>query len=257
MLRVRPILHTPHATEWAALLTALGLRELRVPAGDLASGLGVAAGRCLAADAGRILLVDADTFGIRLGFEVRDVLKFAQWTIGDGTPVRMRTEGVGHMAVEVADIVAPDGTAFDARPVDPLHTDGTPGPGGPAAGGTAVVAHWGTTDVAGAESTLANIGAKTEAAQASGDGETSRYRAKHGGYVEVRASGEPTLGLHLEYAGTAADLERRLALAGFDVRLPGGGRHAVLSVAHPDSGRLRVTCTGPTGNSAPGEQVAH
>lgn len=257
MLRVRPILHTPHATEWAALLTLLGFRELRVPAGDLAAGLGVATGRCLAADAGRILLADSESFGIGLGFEVREVRKFAQWTIGDGTPVRLHTEGVGHMSVEVADIVAPDGTPFDARPVDALHTAGTPGPGGLAAGGTAVVVRWGTTDVAGTESTLANIGAKPEAAQASGDGETGRYRAKHGGFVEVRASGEAGLELHLEYAGTATDLERRLALAGCDIRLPGGGRHAVLSVAHPDSGRLRVTCTGSAGNSAPGEPVGH
>ncbi len=30
MLRVRPILHTPHAAEWAALFTALGLGEIRV-----------------------------------------------------------------------------------------------------------------------------------------------------------------------------------------------------------------------------------
>ena len=257
MLRVRPILHTPHATEWAALLTLLGFRELRVPAGDLAAGLGVATGRCLASDAGRILLADSESFGIRLGFEVRDVRKFAQWTIGDGTPVRLHTERLGHAAVEVADIVAPDGTPFDARPVDPLHTAGTPGPGGPTPGGTAVVVRWGTPDLPGATSTLANIGAKPDVGQASGDGETGRYRAKHGGYVEVRASREPTLELHLEYTGTAADLERRLVLAGCDIRQPGGGRHAVLSVAHPDSGRLRVTCTGSAGNSAPGEQVGH
>ncbi|MFF5793140.1 hypothetical protein ACFY5D_13920 [Paeniglutamicibacter sp. NPDC012692] len=252
MLRVRPILHTPHTTEWAALFTALGLGEIRVAGNDLSTGLGIPGGRCFAAGSGRILLSESDTFGIQLGFEVRDVQKFAQWTISDGTPVLLRAEGADGGAVEVAEIVAPDGVSFGARPVDPSITAGTPEAPGLQQHGLAVVARWGTPDAPGAISTLANIGAKPEADETGG---RARYRAKHGGYVEVRENHEPAVDFLLECTGAVSVVEERLVQAGYDVLVLDQGPHAGLSVRHPDSGRLQVTCTGAPGNSVPGEPV--
>lgn len=253
MLRVRPILHTPHAAEWAALFTALGLGEIRVAGTDLAAALGASGGRCFAADSGRVLLSGADTFATRLGFEVRDVQKFAQWTISDGTPVLMETEGAAGCSVEVAEIVAPDGVSFSARPVDPLLTAGTPEAPGLEPHGLAVVAHWGTPDIAGATSTLANIGAKPDAADAATG--RARYRAKHGGYVDIREHDVPEVGFTLEYAGSASALQERLARAGYEVLVRNQGTHTVLSVGHPDGDLLQVICTGPRGNSVAGEPV--
>ncbi|MFJ6416756.1 hypothetical protein [Paeniglutamicibacter sp. NPDC091659] len=253
MLRVRPILHTPHAAEWAALFTALVLGEIRVAGTDLATALGVSGGRCFAADAGRILLADSDSFATRLGFEVRDVQKFAQWTISDGTPVLMETEETASGSVEVAKIVAPDGVSFSARPVDPLLTAGTPEAPGLESHGLAVVARWGTPNIAGATSTLANIGAKPDAADAATG--RARYRAKHGGYVDVRENDVPEVGFTLEYTGAASALEERLARAGYEVLVRDQGPHTVLSVGHPDSGLLQVICTRSRGNSVAGEPV--
>lgn len=253
MLRVRPILHTPHADEWAALFTALGLGEIRVAGTDLATALGVSVGRCFAADAGRILLAESDAFGIQLGFEVRDVQKFAQWTISDGTPVLMATEAAAGGAVEVAQIVAPDGVSFNARPVAPLVTAGTPETAGLRPHGLAVVARWGTPDVFGATSTLANIGAKPEPANPA-EGR-ARYRAKHGGYVDVHENDLTEIEFSLEYTGSASDLEERLALAGYEVLVLDHGTPMGLSVRHPDDGLLQVICTRSPGNSVAGEPV--
>lgn len=253
MLRVRPILHTPHATEWAALFTALGLGEIRVANIDLATGLGIAEGRCFAADSGRILLSEADAFGIRLGFEVRDVQKFADWTISDGTPVLLDTEVTAGGEVTVAKIVAPDGLSFEARPVDSLITAGTPETPGLRSYGLAVVARWGTPDVFGAVSTLANIGAKPESANPAGG--RARYRAKHGGYVEVAENEVPEVDFTLECTGPASSLEERLVQSGYEVRVLDQRPCPVLSVVHPDGGRLQVTCTHAEGNSVAGEQV--
>ncbi|GAA1496660.1 hypothetical protein [Paeniglutamicibacter kerguelensis] len=253
MLRVRPILHTPHAPEWVALLTALGLGEIRVADNGLGTALGVAGGRCFAADAGRILVSESDTFGTRLGFEVRDVQKFAQWTISDGTPVLLGTEAAAGGSVTIAEIVAPDGVSFSARPVDPLITDGTPQAPDPHPHGLAVVACWGTPDVPGAISTLANTGAKPEAAN--GGPGRARYRAKHGGYVDVTENDVPEAGLSFEYTGSASAMEERLALAGYESSVLEQGPNTVLSVRHPDGGRLRVACTQAKGNSVAGEPV--
>jgi len=251
MLRVRPILHTPHSTGWAALFTALGLSEIRVADIDRATGLGVAGGRCFAAGSGRVLLSGADTFETQLGFEVRDVRKFAQWTISDGTPVRLETEAVGSGEVTIAEIVAPDGVSFGARPVDSLITAGTPESPGLRPHGFAVVARWGTPDVFGATSTLANIGAKPESANPA-EGR-ARYRAKHGGYVDVAENDVPEVGFSLEYAGSALALQERLAQYGYDVKVLDREPCPVLSVGHPDGGRLQVTCT--RGNDVAGEPV--
>lgn len=250
MLRVRPILNTPHVPEWAALFTALGLGEILGACGALGIIPGPAAVRCFAADAGRILLVESDRVGTQLGFEVRDVQKFAHWTISDGTPVLLATEGAGGGTVEVAQIVAPDGVSFSARPVDPLVTAGTPEAPEMNPHGLAVVARWGTPDVEGAMSTLANIGARPEGAGAATG--RARYRAKHGGYIDVRENDQPGVGFLLECIAAAPVVVERLVQAGYDVLALDRGPDAGLLVRHPDGGWLQVTCTGSRENGVSG-----
>lgn len=137
MLRVRPIHHTPHVEEWARLLTTLGLIELPASGGH---GEFAAAG-------GKIRLLDSGMPWTELGFEIRDLDKFADWTRSDGTPVTITGDG----SSRAGRITGPDGLSFLAEPVTP---------GDPSAGtepGLIVLALWNTPDVSGASATLRNI----------------------------------------------------------------------------------------------------
>ncbi|MGB9034664.1 MAG: hypothetical protein WCC45_09120 [Paeniglutamicibacter sp.] len=236
MLRVRPTLHTPHVAQWARLLTALGLREMPVLPANLAAPGTVQ--RCYAADAGRILLQDSATFHTELVFEVRDLEKFAQWTIGDGTPVTMLPAPHGDGPRAQARITAPDGLSFTALAVDPLATEGTPPDTAGADGQLAVLALWNTPDVPGAQATLANIGAKPDTF--SHEGAWAQYRAKHGGLVAAHAGQDPRVELSLEYSGKLEALAGQLPSAGFESQLVDETYGRTLLVEHPDGGSLWI-----------------
>ncbi|RAX48815.1 hypothetical protein DQ353_12840 [Arthrobacter sp. AQ5-05] len=234
MLRIRPTLHTPHVSQWARLLTALGLEEMPVlPATCASPGT---AQRCFAADAGRILLQQSAAFHTELVFEVRDLEKFAQWTLDDGTPVDLRTAADGSTAL--AHVIAPDGLEFTALAVDPLATEGTP----PVTTGVeeqlAVLALWNTPDVPGAQATLANIGAKPDTT--SDGGTRAQYRAKHGGFVAAHAGRAPGVELSLEYSGKLEALADRLSAVGFGTQLADEAYGRILRVEHPDGAELWI-----------------
>ncbi|MFL4474250.1 hypothetical protein ACIPVK_09650 [Paeniglutamicibacter sp. MACA_103] len=223
MLRVRPVVNTAHAAAWAELLLALGLAELRHD---------TAGERCFAAASGRVVIRPAQAFAIDLGFEVRDLEKFAQWTRSDGTEVLLRRAEAG----PIGHITADDGLEFTATPVDANVTAGS----GPApAGSLGVLAVWNTPDVTGSAQTLRNIGAVQSPGGPGAPG--AHFRAKHGGYVEVRAAG--TAGVDLEFGihGDAGELAARLAAAGLDSRFAAGAHGRTLLVPHPDGGDLRIT----------------
>lgn len=250
MLRVRPVLHTPHAAAWEKLLTVLGLESVGGSGPGAALALGTDAGRCFAAGAGRVLVCEADVFSVDLGFEVRDVQRFAEWTISDGTAVALREEPSAGGLVTVARMVAPDAVAFEARPVDPTLNAGTPTIPSPAAGepqgdsaahALSVVARWHTPDVPGARLTLENIGAKS--ANVSTAGPVASYRAKHGGLVDVFEHPQPQIDLAFEYAGSAIIIEKRMAMAGFEVLTLDREDESTVVVGHPDGGRIQVACT--------------
>ncbi len=236
MLRARPTVHTPHVSQWAQLLTALGLREMPVlPATGAPHGI---AQRCFAADAGRILLQHSATFHTELVFEVRDLEKFAQWTIDDGTAVTVLPAPHGDGTGALARITAPDGLSFTALAVDPLATEGTP----PDMAGTedqlAVLALWNTPDAPGAQTTLANIGAKPDAT--SHGGARAQYRAKHGGFVAAHTGLVPGVELSLEYSGKLEALASRLSCAGIETQLVDEAYGRTLLVEHPDGVQLWI-----------------
>lgn len=240
MLRIRPTIHTPQASRWAQLLLALGLREMTtLPATGAPAGT---VQRCFAADAGRILLEQASVFNTELVFEVRDLERFVQWTISDGTPVTMRLARESDGSEPLALIAARDGSVFTALAVDPSDASGTPRKEGPADSGTegqlAIVALWYTPDVPGAEAALANIGAKPDTI--SNSGKWARYRAKHGGYVAAHCGTEASIEFSLEYAGKLEVLARAVSAAGITGHLVDEAYGPTLLVEHPDGGQLWI-----------------
>lgn len=242
MLRVRPILSTPHEDAWVTLLEALGLQEISV--GTQNSAPEAPQARCFAADSGRVMLHPSSTFHTSLGFEVRDVEKFAQWTISDGTPVRLETiesaaeEPEGQI---IAHIVAPDGLAFTAVPVDASLTAGTPQASTESLTSDAslsVLALWNTPDVAGSAKTLENIGAKPDTSSISGT--WAQFRAKHGGYVAAHSGSTPSTVLSFEYHGDLASYAAGLREAGFETEIVDEAYGRTLLVAHPDGDQLWI-----------------
>ena len=223
MLRVRPVVRTPQAGAWAQLLLALGLTEL---------GNATAGERCFAADSGRILLSTAPAFAIELGFEVRDLEKFARWTRSDGTEVLLRTAEAG----PIGHLSATDKLQFTATPVDANVTAGS----GPAvaAGSLGVLALWNTPDVPGSAQTLRNIGAQESPGGPGIPG--THFRAGHGGHVQLRSAITPEVELELGIAGDTGELAARLAAAGFETRFAQGAHGRTLLVQHPDGGELRL-----------------
>lgn len=249
MLRVRPILNTPHADAWKHLLVALSMQRIdgSNPGAQLA--LGTDRGHCFAAGAGRVLVREAEVFGVALGFEVRDVQRFAEWTISDGTPVALREQPTEGGPVLVAHLAAPDGLAIEARPVDPTLLAGTSATRRPAAeqprtgftvSALSVVPRWQTPDVPGACSTLENIGAKLS--QVNSVGTVASYRAKHGGFVDVFNHSQPRVDLALEYAGPSAIFEEHMAMAGYKALTLEYGDDSTVCIEHPDGGQLQVAC---------------
>lgn len=230
MLRVRPVVGTPHADAWARLLLALGLAELEhAGAGE----------RCFAADSGRVLIRPQPAFTIELGFEVRELDKFAQWTRSDGTEVLVRPGAGTNRAAgagRFGQITAGDGLVFTARPVDAGLTAGSGQEGG--SGSLGVLAVWNTPDVPAAARTLRNIGAQESPGHPGSA--AAHFRARHGGFVDVR--GAAAVGVELEFgiAGEAGELAQRLAAAGHRVRVEAGTHGATLLLAHPEGGVLRV-----------------
>lgn len=242
MLRVRPVLKTPHEDAWVSLLEALGLQEISI--GTQSSDPETPRPRCFAADSGRVLLQPSSTFQTFLGFEVRDVQKFAQWTISDGTPVRLETaQSAGQEPEEqvTAHLAAPDGMAFTAVPVDASITAGTP----PTStqdltSGTSlsVLALWNTPDVPGSAKTLENIGAKPDTSSNSGN--WAQFRAKHGGYVAVHSGSTPSTVLSFEYDGDLASYAAALRDAGLETDIIDEAYGRTLLVAHPDGDQLWI-----------------
>lgn len=232
MLRVRPILRTPHATSWAALFLALGLREISLAPEARVND--TQQPRCFAANGGRVMLQLSDSFHTDLGFEVRDVEKFAQWTIDDGTPVRLDTQNIAH-------IIAPDGLAFTAEPVDPSVTDGTPPPATEtpeSLDSLSVLVLWNTPDIPGVVSTMTNIGAKEDTS--SENGNWAQFRAKHGGYIAAHLGNEVRSELSFEYDGALETLGARLQDSGIDSEILDEAYGRTLLVPHPDSGQLWI-----------------
>lgn len=223
MLRVRPVVSTAHAEAWVELLLGMGLAELPH---------GISGERCLAADSGRVIIRRAPAFSIELGFEVRDLEKFAQWTRSDGTEVLLRVSGAG----PVGHITAEDRLEFTATPVDATLTAGS----GQAAAlaSLGVLAVWHTPDVPGAAQTLRNIGARESPGGQGLSG--AHFRAKNGGYVDLRAAGGTGVELEFGVDGDAGQLAARLGAAGRQSRLAAGAHGRILLVPHPDGGELRV-----------------
>lgn len=242
MLRVRPILSTPHEDAWASLFLALGLQEINV--GTQSSDPNTSRPRYFAAGSGRVMLQPSNTFHTALGFEVRDVEKFAQWTISDGTPVRLEdftSAGKESEGQVIAHIVAPDGLTFTAVPVDPSLTAGTP-QADPATFGDAaslsVLALWNTPDVPGSAKTLENIGAKPDTSSNSGN--WAQFRAKHGGYVAAHSGDTANTVLTFEYDGDLASYAAGLQEAGFETEIIDEAYGRTLLVTHPDGDQLWI-----------------
>jgi hypothetical protein len=223
MLRVRPVVGTPHAGAWAELLLALGLTEL--PADTDGE-------RRLAAGSGRVLIRPAPAFTVTLGFEVRDLDKFAQWTRGDGTEVLLRTSDAG----PIGHITADDRLEFTATPVDANVTAGSGLHSTP--GSLGVLAVWNTPDVPGSAQTLRNIGAIQSPGGQGASG--AHFRAKHGGYVDLRPAAATGVDLEFGIDGDAGPLAARLEAAGLRPRFATGTNGRTLLVAHPDGGDLLV-----------------
>ncbi|WP_146111956.1 hypothetical protein [Arthrobacter sp. MYb227] len=190
------------------------------------------------------MLQPSSTFQTSLGFEVRDVEKFAQWTISDGTPVRLETlqsaaeEPEGHI---IAHLVAPDGLAFTAVPVDASLTAGTPQPstaGLTSDASLSVLALWNTPDVPGSAKTLENIGAKPDTS--SNSGKWVQFRAKHGGYVAAHGGSTPSTVLSFEYDGDLVAYAAGLRNAGFETEIVDEAYGRTLLVAHPDGDQLWI-----------------
>ncbi|WP_411734662.1 hypothetical protein [Paeniglutamicibacter sp.] len=230
MLRVRPVLNTPHAGAWAEMLLSLGLAEL-----DYAT----AGERCFAADSGRVVVRTAPAFAIELGFEVRDLDKFAQWTRSDGTEVLLLpaagTPGTPDAGL-VGQITADDQLVFTATPVDAGVTAGSGLEAARAPLG--VLAVWNTPDLPGAAQTLRNIGARDSPISQGGSG--THFRAKNGGYVDLRASGSAGVELEFGIDGDPGELAARLAAAGRQPRFAAGAHSRILLVPHPDGGDLPI-----------------
>lgn len=230
MLRVRPVVGSPHAEAWTELLLSLGLAELEhATAGE----------RCFAAGSGRVAVRPAPAFSVELGFEVRDLDKFAQWTRSDGTEVLLRpaagTPGTPDAEL-VGQITADDQLVFTATPVDAGVTAGSGLEAARASLG--VLAVWNTPDLPGSAQTLRNIGAKDSPLGQGGSG--THFRAKHGGHVELRFAGATGVELEFVIDGEAGELAARLAGAGEQMRFPEGAQGRILLVSHPDGGELRV-----------------
>lgn len=223
MLRVRPVVGTPHAGAWAELLLALGLAELRHD---------ISGERCLAADSGRVLIRTAPAFAVTLGFEVRDLDKFAQWTRSDGTQVLLQATETGR----IGHITADDRLEFTVTPVDAGITAGSGLQALP--GSPGVLAVWNTPDVQGSAQTLRNIGAKQSPGGQGSPG--ARFRAKNGGFVDLRAAEATGVELEIGILGGTGPLAARLEAAGFQPRFTAGSRGRTLLVPHPDGGDLRV-----------------
>lgn len=218
MLRVRPIHHTPHVESWAALLGTLGLVECsRSPQG------------CeFAAAGGKIRLLQANAPRTELGFEIRDLDKFADWTRSDGTPVEIIEDKTGR----AGSITAPDGLHFLAEPVEP---------GDPSAGAEPdliVMALWNTPDVPGSSTTLRNIGARPDITSEAGT--WAQFSAKNGGLVAAHAGSETGVSVSFEYAGEAADLLEILRTRGLDATLVDEAYGRTVLVPDPDGNQLWI-----------------
>lgn len=233
MLRVRPIHYTPHVGQWARLLTALGLIELPTCGGH----------REFAAVGGKVRLVKSVVPRTELGFEIRDLDKFADWTRSDGTPVTITGDG----GSRAGQITGPDGLSFLAEPVEP---------GDPSAGAEPnlmVLALWNTPDVAGASATLSNIGARPDIGSDAGTG--AQFSAKNGGLVATREGSEPVAALSFEYAGEAGALLGILHSRGLEATLVDEDHVRTILVPDPEGDHVRINerlrdlngCTGHAG----------
>lgn len=184
MLRVRATLNTQLIGEWAQLLTTLGLVELQPQSGY----------REFAAAGGKIRLTEAAIPRTELGFEVRDLDKFASWTRSDGTAVELLDSG----DTRSGQITGPDGLSFIVEPVE----DSDPSVG--AEPGLSVLVLWNTPDLPGASRTLLNIGARPDITPTSGS--WAQFAAKNGGLVAAHVGAEAHAALSFEYAGEAQTL---------------------------------------------------
>lgn len=198
MLRLCPVISTPHPEAYARLLTAAGLACVGAEAGG-----GSPTWQLFNSGNGKIAVEYAPVHAIRLEFELRDAALFVQRTLADGT----RAELLGQAAL----VTAADFT-FLARPVTDLalaDPRSTP----------SVTAVWTSDNPARANTVLANIGAKKLHDLSLGG---AVFRAKNGGVVRTAAG-----------AGTGVELQVDCGGPG-PVRhgMPDGGHLTIVGGSH-------------------------
>ena len=179
MLRVRPIVWTPHFQETAAQLLGVGLTCLEND-GDWAefdSGNGKVG----------LFRESADQYRVTLAFELRDATIFVRRTLADGTHAELADTSNG----PGARVTTPDGFSFELAASEDLSVpDATALP--------AVTALWHTPDPAAANKVLANIGAKFVRDQPDGG---ALFRAKNGGFVTTAKAEVSGVELEIRHDG--------------------------------------------------------
>ncbi len=173
MLRVCPVISTPHPQPYAELFLALGLR----PVADAAPWQLFDSGN------GKIAVARGPV-ALRLEFELRDARIFVQRTLADGTPAQL----VG----TAAQVTAPGNFTFLARPVQDVTLPDD-------ASALSVTVVWNTPHPMGANTVLANIGAKHVRDFPSGG---ALFRAKNGGFVRTAAGAVSGVELQVDAGGT-------------------------------------------------------
>ena len=174
MLRVRPLILTPHFDATVTQLRELGLDTLEIGSdcADFDSGN----------DKVREIRESTQASRTELAFELRDATIFVRRTLADGSHAELADTDNG----PGAKVTAPDGFSFSLAESEDLrlpHPDTA----------LAVTAIWRTPDTAAANKVLANIGAKFVRDLPDGG---ALYRAKNGGFVAT-AQGEVS-GVELE-----------------------------------------------------------
>lgn len=173
MLRVCPVISTPHPQQYAELFLTLGLR----PVADAAPWQVFDSGN------GKIA-VERGPVALRLEFELRDAKIFVQRTLADGTPATLLGTA--------AQVTAPGNFTFLARPVHDLTLPDATSP-------LSVTVVWNTPHLAGANMVLANIGAKHVRDFPSGG---ALFRAKNGGFVRTTAGALSGVELQVDCGGS-------------------------------------------------------
>lgn len=187
MLRVCPVISTPHPQAYAEALTAAGLQRVE-PAAGLDAGTDAPERQLFNSGHGKIAVEYAPAHAIRLEFELRDAAIFVQRTLADGTQA--------WLLGGAAQVAAGDFT-FLARPATDLSLPDLDGD-------LSVTAIWTTENPARANTVLANIGAKKLHDLPAGG---ALFQGKNGGFVRTAAGAGPGVGLQVERGGSGTVLQ--------------------------------------------------